>query len=66
MLGKDFLVLVIIALLIASPLARYFTHQWLQDFAYRIEISAWIFVPEGAAAAMVALLSVVFSQSKQQ
>jgi len=58
MLSKDFLVLVIIAILIATPLAWYFTHQWLQGFAYKIEISVWIFILAGAAAVTVALLSV--------
>ncbi|HXL55297.1 MAG TPA: FtsX-like permease family protein, partial [Chitinophagaceae bacterium] len=43
MLSMDFLKLVLLALIIASPVAYYFMHQWLQKFAYRINISWWVF-----------------------
>jgi ABC-type antimicrobial peptide transport system permease subunit len=58
MLSKDFVVLVLIALLIASPVAYYFMHQWLLDFAYRIDINWWVFVLAGAAAILIALITV--------
>jgi putative ABC transport system permease protein len=64
MLCKDFIVLVIIAFFIATPVAWYFMNQWLQNFAYRINISWWIFVLAGAIAVSVALLTVSFQAIK--
>ena len=58
LISKDFLKLVIIAFLIASPLAWYFMHQWLQDFEYRINITAWIFIIAGLSAVFIALFTV--------
>jgi len=55
LLSKDFIKLVVISLLIASPVAWYFMNKWLQDFAYRVNIGWWIF---GLAAIMV--LSIAF------
>lgn len=60
LLSKDFLQLVFIALLIAIPIAWYGMQQWLKDFAYRIEISGWVFVAAGLAAILIAVLSVSF------
>lgn len=60
LLSKDFLKLVFIALLIASPLAYYLMERWLQDFAYRIEISWWVFVVAGFGALAVGFLTVSF------
>jgi len=62
MLSKDFLKLVLLSLLIASPIAWYFMEKWLQDFAYRITISWWMFALAGAAAVVVAFATVA-SQS---
>src|SRR5439155_748404 len=42
MLSKDFVILVLIAIVIASPVAWYFMNQWLQDFVYRTQISWWV------------------------
>ncbi len=50
LISKDFLALIIIAIIIASPLSYYFMHQWLLDYSYRISISWWMF---GLAAIMV-------------
>jgi putative ABC transport system permease protein len=58
MLSKDFLKLVVISLVIASPLAWYFMHKWLQDYAYRIDISWAVFALTGAAAVLIALVTV--------
>jgi putative ABC transport system permease protein len=58
LLSKDFLRLVIIAALIAFPIAWYAMSQWLADFAYRISISWWIFLVAGIVAAAIALLTV--------
>jgi putative ABC transport system permease protein len=61
LLSKDFLKLVFIALLVASPLAWYFMHKWLQDFAYRINISWIVF----AAAAIFGLAIALFTVGLQ-
>lgn len=60
LLSKDFLKLVAIALVVASPLAWYFMHRWLQDFAYRIDIQWWVFVLVGVLAVVIALATVSF------
>jgi len=64
MLSKDFLVLILISLVIASPIAYYFMHVWLQDFAYRINISPWTFLLSGFAAILIALATVSFQAIK--
>src|ERR1700722_7540532 len=56
--SKDFLGLVLIAIVIASPLAWYFMYRWLQDFAYRTPISWWIFAVAGISAVLIAFLTV--------
>jgi putative ABC transport system permease protein len=58
LLSKDFLKLVMLAFVIASPIAYYFMDKWLADFAYRITISWWVFALSGAAAVLIALLTV--------
>jgi putative ABC transport system permease protein len=58
LLSRDFLKLVLLANVIAWPLAGYVMHQWLQDFAYRIELSWWIFALAGVGALIIALLTV--------
>ena len=63
-LSKDFVVLVIISLVIASPVAWYFMNRWLEDFVYRIHISLWVFVIAGSAAILIALLTVSFQAAK--
>ena len=57
MMSKDFLVLVLIALIIAAPVAYYFMHNWLEDFAYRTTISWWIFGLSGMAMIILAMLT---------
>ncbi len=64
MLSWDFIVLIIIALLIASPVAWYFMNQWLQGFAYRIDMSAWIFIFAGLTTILIALVTVSFQSIK--
>lgn len=64
LLSKDFVKLVIISLLIASPFAWFFMNKWLQDFAYRINISVWIFIVAGATTILIALLTVSFQAIK--
>ena len=60
LLSADFLKLVLIALVIASPLGWWAAHQWLQDFAYRIPIHWWVFVVAGISAILIALVTVSF------
>ena len=60
MLSKDFVLLVGLAIVIASPLAYYFMHGWLQDFAYRVPISWWIYAVSGMGAIGIALVTVSF------
>jgi ABC-type transport system, involved in lipoprotein release, permease component len=64
LLSKDFLKLVIIALVVASPIAWYFMNQWLQNFAYRISISWWVFALAGLFAVVIALLTISFQAIK--
>ena len=60
MLSKDFLKLVLIAFIIASPIAWYVMNRWLQEFAYRISISVWVFAITAFLAAVITLLTVSF------
>jgi len=60
LLSKDFIKLVGISFLIASPVAYYFMHRWLQDFAYRITISWWIFAIAAISTMLIALATVSF------
>ncbi|MBD0353172.1 MAG: FtsX-like permease family protein, partial [Flavisolibacter sp.] len=64
MLSKDFLKLVFIASVIAFPVAWWGMHQWLQDFAYRIHISWWVFVVAALVAFVIALVTVSFQAVK--
>ena len=60
LLSKDFLKLVLIAFVIAAPLGWYFGKQWLQDFAYAIQLEWWIFALAGALAILIAFATVSF------
>ena len=60
MLSRDFIKLVLLAILIASPLAWLAMHKWLQGFAYRIDISLWIFIGAGLIALFIAVVTVSF------
>jgi putative ABC transport system permease protein len=64
LLSRDFLTLVGIAIIIASPIAWFAMHKWLQDFAYRIPISWWIFAVAAVAATIIAILTVSFQAIK--
>ena len=64
LLSRDFLKLILIAILIASPVAWYFMHHWLQNFAYRINISWWIFVVAAILSLLIAILTISFRAIK--
>ncbi|MEO1260278.1 MAG: FtsX-like permease family protein [Bacteroidota bacterium] len=64
LLSKDFLKLVGIGLVIATPLAWYLMEQWLQDFAYSVDIEWWVFALAGAVAIAVAFLTVSYQSIK--
>jgi len=64
MLSKDFVALVLIAVLIASPLAYWLMNKWLQNFIYRININGWIFLFAGLAAVLIAVIAVSFQSIK--
>jgi putative ABC transport system permease protein len=64
MLSKDFVVLVLIAVVIASPIAYWLMDKWLQNFIYRINISAWIFLAAGFTAVLIAIITVSFQSIK--
>lgn len=64
MLSKDFLKLVLVATIIAFPLSWLAMHNWLQDFAYRINISWWIFAAGGLIALIIAVVTISFHAIK--
>ncbi|MFN4253383.1 MAG: FtsX-like permease family protein [Saprospiraceae bacterium] len=64
LLVRDFLVLVVVSIVIASPMAYFFMQKWLSDFAYRIDIQWWMFVLAGLAAVGIAFLTVSFQSVK--
>lgn len=64
LLSKDFLKLVLLSILIASPVAWYVMHNWLQGFAYRIHIQWWMFAGAGLFAVTVAVITISYHAIK--
>jgi putative ABC transport system permease protein len=64
LLSKDFLKYVLIASLIALPLSWFSVHKWLQSYAYRIDISWWIFVLAVLVAMLIAFVTISFQAIK--
>jgi len=62
--SKEFIILITIAFAIATPIAWYYMHNWLQDYAYRINISWWLFAAGGLAAIIIALATISFQAIK--
>ncbi|MCR9288286.1 MAG: ABC transporter permease [Bacteroidetes bacterium] len=60
LLSKDFLKLVLLALLFASPLAYFFMNDWLNDFVFRIDIGWWVFIAAGISAIVIAFITVSY------
>jgi putative ABC transport system permease protein len=64
LLSKDFMKLILVALVLAVPVGWYVMHQWLQDFAYRIHIGWWIFAVAGVLALLIALFTIVLQAAR--
>ena len=64
LLSKDFLKLILIAFVIAIPVALYFMQRWLEGFAYRVQVSWWIFLVAGAIAFFIAMITISFQSIK--
>jgi len=64
LLSKDFLQLVLVAVVIAIPVAWYFMRKWLEDFAYRTDMNPWVFVAAAVTAILVALGTVSYLSYK--
>ncbi|HYJ65663.1 MAG TPA: FtsX-like permease family protein, partial [Parafilimonas sp.] len=64
LLAKEFLRLVTLSCLVAFPVAWWFMHDWLQDYAYRTTIQWWVFVLAGSSALFIALITVSFQAIK--
>jgi|KBSSwiS6_1023812.scaffolds.fasta_scaffold00609_4 putative ABC transport system permease protein len=64
LLSKDFIKLVIISIVVASPIAYLLMNKWLQEFAYRIKLDWWVFVLSGLVALTIALVTVSFQAVK--
>jgi ABC-type antimicrobial peptide transport system permease subunit len=64
LLSKDFLKLVLISFLIASPVAWLTMHHWLASYSYRVNISWWVFATAGCISVMIAFLTVSFHATK--
>jgi ABC-type antimicrobial peptide transport system permease subunit len=64
LLSKEFIVLVTIALLIASPVAWYTMNKWLLNYSYHIDVAWWIFLLSGVIAIFITLITVSFQSAK--
>lgn len=64
LLSTDFIKLIAVALLVATPLAWYLMYQWLQEFAYRINVPWWVFLAAGSVAVFIALATVSIQTMK--
>lgn len=64
LLSKDFLRLVFVSFIIATPVAWYFMHKWLEAFAYRISIAWWVFAVSGIIALLIAIATISYQAVK--
>jgi len=60
LLTKDFLQLVLLSSIVAFPLAWWVMHEWLQNYAYRIDINWWVFIAAAMLALLIALITISF------
>ncbi len=64
LLSREFVALIVVSILLASPIAYYFMHGWLQDYTYRASLSWWIFAIAGGGAVFITLLTVSYQAIK--
>ena len=64
LLSKDFLKLVIVSIVIASPVAWWAMTKWLQDYPYRVDIRWWVFLAAGAVSVLIAIGTVSYQAIK--
>jgi len=64
LISKDFIKLIIISIIMATPIALFAMSKWLQEFAYRVDISWWVFVVAGGIAVLIAILTLSFQAVK--
>jgi putative ABC transport system permease protein len=64
LLSREFIMLVLISLVIATPVAWYVMHSWLEGFTYRVNIEWWIFVLAGVASMLISLITVSYQAMK--
>lgn len=64
LLSKEFVTLVLLSFIIAAPVAGYIMDQWLREFAYKIELSWWIFALSGAAVLVIALFTIAIQATQ--
>ena len=60
LLSKEFLIWIVIANIVAWPLAWFIMNKWLQNFAYRVDIGIWIFILSASLALIIALVTVSY------
>lgn len=60
LLSKDFIKLILLSFLIAFPLGYYLMHKWLEDFAYRIQISSWMYIITAVITLLIAFITIGF------
>lgn len=58
LLSKEFLQLVIVAILIASPIAWYIMHKWMEDYSYQIGVQWWVFLLTAAVAILITIITI--------
>ena len=64
LISKEFIILILIAFAVATPVGYYFIHKWLQDFAYRIDIGWWMFPLAGIVVIIIALVTLSYQAIK--
>lgn len=64
LLSKDFAILVLISIVIASPVAYYFMHNWLRNYQYHTDVAWWIFIVTAIGAILITLITVSFQSIK--
>ncbi len=64
LLAKEFILLVLFAFIIAAPVTWFVMNKWLQDFAFRVNVSWWVFILAGVIAVLIALITISFQSIK--